>query len=73
MVRGKKLLRSGVPKSVSSRVDRRCGTHLHLPVGHVYLARGGRRGRAPLAARVYLPGMGQERFMGGGGRKYPGY
>jgi hypothetical protein len=38
MVRGKKPLRSGVPKSVSSRVDCKCGTHLHLPVGHVVRA-----------------------------------
>jgi hypothetical protein len=36
------------------------------------LARGGRRGRAPAAALVYLPGMGQGRLMGGGGCKYPG-
>jgi hypothetical protein len=40
MVRGKKPLRSGVPvpKSVSSRVDCKCGTHLHLAVGHVVRA-----------------------------------
>jgi hypothetical protein len=30
MVRGKKPLRSGVPKSVISRVDCKCGSHLHL-------------------------------------------
>ena len=38
MVRGKKPLRSGVPKSVSSRVDCKCGTHLHRPVRHVVRA-----------------------------------
>jgi hypothetical protein len=40
MVRGKKSLRSGVPvpKSVSSRVDCKCGTHLYLAVGHVVRA-----------------------------------
>ena len=34
---------------------------------------GGRRGRAPVAARVYLLGMGREKFPGGGSCKYPGY
>src|ERR1700679_3204866 len=38
MVRGKKPLCSGFPKRVSSRVDCKCGTHLHLPVGHVVRA-----------------------------------
>jgi hypothetical protein len=38
MVRGKNPLRSRVPKGVSSRVDCKCGTHLHLPVGHVVRA-----------------------------------
>jgi hypothetical protein len=38
MARGKNPLRSGVPKTVSSRVDCKCGTHLHLPVGHVVRA-----------------------------------
>jgi hypothetical protein len=38
MAQGKKPLRSVVPKSVSSRVDGKCGTHLHRPVGHVVRA-----------------------------------
>jgi hypothetical protein len=38
MVRGKKPLRSGVPKRVNFRVDCKCDTHLHLPVGHVVCA-----------------------------------
>ena len=38
MARGKRPLRSGVPKRVSSRVDCKCDTHLHLPIGHVVCA-----------------------------------
>jgi hypothetical protein len=35
MIQGKKPLCPGVPKSASLQVDWKCGTHLHLPVGHV--------------------------------------
>ena len=38
MVRGKKPLRSEVPKSVSSRVGCNLDTHFHLPIGHVVCA-----------------------------------
>jgi hypothetical protein len=62
MVRGKKPLRPGVPKSVSSRIDCKCvyePPSASWACSAHYLARGGRRGQAPGAAHVYLPGMGQ--------------
>jgi hypothetical protein len=61
MVRGKKPLRPGVPKSVSSRIDCKCvyePPSASWACSAHYLARGGRRGRAPAAAHVYLSGYG---------------
>jgi hypothetical protein len=76
MVRGKKPLRSRVRKMSVRWLG---VSPVHTPpfaswaCSARYLARGGRRGRAPAVAHVNLPGMGQGRFMGGGGYKYPGY
>ena len=76
MDRGKMPLRSEVPKRVSSRVEYKCDTHLHLPVRHVVCAILHAAEDAiefPWQHMCIYPDICQGRSKGECSCKYPGY